>query len=666
MPNVTSIGFEFSKKACKEKLDLMGASFEEFPYLTDQEVSALVPANVPGILIQYFKYPSKEESVYKRVRLAVGGYRAPADSGDITDAYWPRALSKENFDSLQRPIIITEGELKAHLLVTKGYDAIALPGINMFLRNDGIYPLLECLPAGKEVIILFDTEPKKKKSEDNTEVDNPARANVEYAVMVFAAAMKLRGHPVKRIVLPSTNDSRVQIDDWFKHQDKLPEPKPFRFGLSVYDLQSKYFICKGKIYCAETLVCYSKAEFMLEKAHYNHEDKNTILRFISNKYTTRVVNITDYPRTTKRIVGNCFNNFRGWAVKAKEKDVSRWFRIVDMLFKYEPEGKAAYFQTIACVLQKPWVRQQRMLLMQGTGQGAGKSFLLELPIYLMNGAPLNGESMALDQGKVKHGKILSCGAVLESDFNGELAGCYYGVMNEVTDLGTKKIDSRIKALATDATISLNRKGRDVIEMPNRLLLAITTNQMYIGFSDVDSRRVCALPAIEKGSDHFKEIEAMWKEEKAAGFFDWYWENLDGIMYFFMNYNLKNYDGTQPPPVTNAKRIMARNNRNSSGEYYIDNLQEVDCILPKKEYDTFLSTYDSRVKYKDFREALFNEGYTFHKSDDTNGQMDYGPALAHQLGIKVRTCTMVKHALKVADKSIIIDKIKEKYLGATKL
>lgn len=98
------------------------------------------------------------DNIWKRIANRFPSLPSPKE-GEI---FW-----KALINSPEVPLVITEGAKKAGALLTAGYPAIALPGINSGYRNDGgekkLIPDLEVFATeGREIIIAFDQDKRFK------------------------------------------------------------------------------------------------------------------------------------------------------------------------------------------------------------------------------------------------------------------------------------------------------------------------------------------------------------------------------------------------------------------------------------------------------------------------------------------------------------------------
>lgn len=616
------IGFDtsaskFLRDKAEVKLASVNATFAEFPFIDTASFTSL-GAGVAAILIQYNTIFDQAiiPAPFKRYRLFSAREditrRYHQDANTQADVYIPTPLNLESFLNANEPLYITEGELKAHYLCTLGIPAIGLPGVDMYkLSTNQLFSGLELLPHNKPVIIVFDGEVKYEYVE-GVKHETATYRNVQAALRRLAAALQIRGHTVSHIQL-GDGKAKIQVDDWLRLHGTLPPPSRVAHQYDLTALQSEWFLYDGTPHEARSLRAMPFSRFAIHYANHTYNDKLAVNAFKSNKHTIRVNAIKLDPSTTKQFVHDgsytYYNMFKGWDTKPVKGDIEPIKEVWQAIFKDDVTSFHEYRETIAFMLQKPWIKQQRFIIMRGSAEGVGKSFLLELPIHLMG---------------PHHAKLNTCGQVLESDFQDNILGALYLLMNEVADLGTRKVDSKLKAFTTDTRLTINRKGLPAIEYDNYMLVAITTNQQNIGPIDERSRRALALPCIEKNSIHAKELLSLWARLKREGFFTWY--NLqstkEALMYYFMTYDLGIYNGSQPPSLSAALLSIAEDNRSNTGRYCQEYLDDVDVIMPNKEYDTFRCVYnDQRTTRSQFIGELKHYGY-----------VGIGDKLKHQINL----------------------------------
>lgn len=136
----------------------------------------------------------------------------------VTDRIWQRvskrygvAIEGSNFWQWVRnhpaiPLYITEGAKKAASLLSRGYPAIALPGVWNWKEGDSLKPCLSAIGFGdRTVTIAFDYDPKQSTQ----------RSVGSAAFKLFLALKQAGAKPQYLQIPPGTKGSKQGIDDYF-------------------------------------------------------------------------------------------------------------------------------------------------------------------------------------------------------------------------------------------------------------------------------------------------------------------------------------------------------------------------------------------------------------------------------------------------------------------
>ena len=91
-----------------------------------------------------------------------------------------------------------------------------------------------------------------------------------------------------------------------------------------------------------------------------------------------------------------------------------------------------------------------------------------------------------------HGMHISQSRHLTGNFNGHLRDCLLLFSDESFFAGDKSAESVLKALITEDTLAIERKGVDVISAKNRLKVIMASNADWVAPAGPDERRFCAL------------------------------------------------------------------------------------------------------------------------------------------------------------------------------
>jgi phage/plasmid-associated DNA primase len=82
------------------------------------------------------------------------------------------------------------------------------------------------------------------------------------------------------------------------------------------------------------------------------------------------------------------------------------------------------------------------------------------------------------------------------NFNAHLANCLFLFVDEAFWAGDKSSDGILKALITEDTLNIERKGQDVIKMANLIFLMMASNNDWVVPAGLEARRHCVLDVSE--------------------------------------------------------------------------------------------------------------------------------------------------------------------------
>lgn len=214
-------------------------------------------------------------------------------------------------------------------------------------------------------------------------------------------------------------------------------------------------------------------------------------------------------------------------------------RVEDQTFK------RYWLQFNAHMVQRPGVKVATALLFISETYGIGKSTAAyDIPRLLVG--PANARLVSND--------------LLEGRFTGYLGDAHLVHLQEVHVNGhwnSSKIANKLKAIVTDPTLSIEKKGQDDYNIPNRLIVTASSNfndAMLIsskqdrrwGIFEMQPQRGWVAGGIEARA-YFNKVHAFLKSPRAAGV----------LRFIFSHISLTGFDPQNPPPMTVAKERMVR-------------------------------------------------------------------------------------------------------------
>lgn len=218
---------------------------------------------------------------------------------------------------------------------------------------------------------------------------------------------------------------------------------------------------------------------------------------------------------------------------------------VDYMFPRpdDQQFKHYWLQFNAHMVQRPGVKIATALLFISETYGIGKSTAAyDIPRLLVG--PTNARLVSND--------------LLEGRFTGYLGDAHLIHLQEVHVNGhwnSSKIANKLKAIVTDPTLSVEKKGQDDYNIPNRLIVTASSNfkdAMLIaskqdrrwGIFEMQPNRGWVPGGVEARA-YFNKVHAFLKSPRAAGV----------LRFIFSHISLQGFDPQNPPPMTVAKARM---------------------------------------------------------------------------------------------------------------
>ncbi len=178
--------------------------------------------------------------------------------------------------------------------------------------------------------------------------------------------------------------------------------------------------------------------------------------------------------------------------------------ILDSLANNDPEVWLYIKKWCAWKLQNPTRRTEAAMVFRSDKQGTGKGLL--------------GNGMCRFFGS--HAVHLYRADSLTARFNSQLAMCAFLFDDESTYSGDKKSASAAKGLITESTIDIEKKGVDVITLPNALGIIKATNSKWAVPAESGDRRYAIFETSnEMANDqaYFRPIIDQLKGDGGAGY-----------------------------------------------------------------------------------------------------------------------------------------------------
>jgi len=313
------------------------------------------------------------------------------------------------------------------------------------------------------------------------------------------------------IELTTKEHSKVITDECLEELDEVEEydkDKSFESMRDVFEKNHCKIVNKA-LFIKETgdrNIIMTRKQMRDAYEHLQHNElkdgkvifKSFIEKWFSTNSIRRYDDVGIYP-TGLKCPDNIYNLWTPFDMEKidtyEKKDISLILSHIKLLCGNNDEVYDYMIKWIAQMIQYPYVKSICPTLI--SREGAGKGRFIELLRKMM--------------GKSKVYETSSPSRDVWGNFNGVMSDTYLVNLNELSKKDTLESEGRIKALITDPTISINKKGVDTYEIPSHHHFIITTNsEEPINTRQDDRRNLIIRSSDEKIGDeeYFKTLVEM--------------------------------------------------------------------------------------------------------------------------------------------------------------
>jgi len=238
----------------------------------------------------------------------------------------------------------------------------------------------------------------------------------------------------------------------------------------------------------------------------------------------------------KKCPKGVFNFYRGFRVKPIEGDCTLY---LDHLLKVICDGDEVSFNYLigflAHMVQQPDIKPSVAIVLKSV-EGTGKGTMVS-PVLKMLGS---------------HGIQTNGAYAIAGRFNSSMANKLLAFCDEV-EMIDKYLSDRIKALISESTVNLERKGLEIEPLPNYCRFIFASNHTRVINAGIRERRYLVLePSADKAqdSDYFEKL--------------WGWVNNGGsskLLHYLMNVDISEFN---PYKCPQTKALIAEKLDNLGG------------------------------------------------------------------------------------------------------
>jgi hypothetical protein len=271
-----------------------------------------------------------------------------------------------------------------------------------------------------------------------------------------------------------------------------------------------------------------------------------------------------------RLIDGKFNLWQGLAVSPKKGTWDKlYYHIHEVIGGGWDTDEANYIlKWTAWALQNPTKPAEVILVLQGQ-KGTGKGEFLRLLWYIFG-------PHALQIADRKH---------LVGSFNRHLQQVCFLYADEAFWPGDKAGEGVLKRLATEPTLTIEPKGIDAYEAPNRLSIAMSSNERWVVPASENERRYAVFEVSAIRQQDFEYFAALRKEIYVDG-------GAEAFLHEMLNWDLKGWHPRENIPKTQA----LVDQQDESADALVHWLAEIldEGCLPPRVYDAAAGTAVSIV------------------------------------------------------------------------
>ena len=284
-----------------------------------------------------------------------------------------------------------------------------------------------------------------------------------------------------------------------------------------------------------------------------------------------------------------YNRWRGLAVAPRE---GSWDLMREHIRVILCNGDERVFEYVlnwlALCVQRPGLPAEVAIVMCG-GRGSGKGIVVRAVGSLFG----------------QHFKHISQARHLTGNFNGHLEDCVVLFVDEGFWAGDKQGEAVLKHLITEPTITIERKGQEVEQVPNRLHMLIASNSDWVVPAGLDERRYLVLVVSDSKKQDATYFGALAHELENGG--------REAMLYDLLQRDIQNFNQRQVPSTTGLvdQKLLSLEPHQ---QWYFERLQEGTLTGFKGDWE-WVQT--ARV-HGNYVEALKTAGVTRRASQTALG------------------------------------------------
>jgi len=549
----------YTDKLASSGIDASTAKKLGYKHLSAEETEKLGHRKIQSLLIPYTTLKNKATKFY-RIRYlettkkgfaqqtAQKDQRYDQAANMSPEVYIPQLLDWAKYLATNKPIFITEGELKAACATARGYPTIALGGVwNFCSRKKGVQllPIFSELNLENRIVyIVYDSD----------SVTNPQVIMAENELCKQLTQLRCLPRVVR---LPNIGENKkTGLDDFLlsDHADDwesiLEEAQPYELAKSLLQMNEEVIYVENPSLVIRRRDGYKMGVPTFKNEVYAHKnfldlsgEKPKKVQTASEwvKWEGRAsVNSMGYePGKAEFIVERSKTSVNMWKplpVEPKKGDITPWKTLMDFLFKDEPASRKYVEQWLAYPLQFPGTKLFSAVAVWGVETGTGKTLI--------------GHTMQKLYGD---NSIMITKKDLLSGDNSFAENKQFILGEEITGDDKRGVADELKSLITNEEMRINIKFVPKFSIRSCCNYYFTSNNPDAFMLDEKDRRLFI---------HEVTGEPM-PEEWYVNIYDKWYKSEEGqsaLMYYLLHLNLDGFKPFGRAPMTNAKEEMIESSR----------------------------------------------------------------------------------------------------------
>lgn len=550
-----------------------------FGYLTAQQTKQLGHREIPALKIPYYSTGGKPTKFY-RIRYlestkkgfakqtAAKEQRYDQPSGLAPEVYLPPAINWQEYLKGDKPLVITEGELKAACATLKGWPCIGLGGVwNFCSRKNGVALLpifMDMNLTGRTVYIVFDS-------------DAASNSQVVMAENELCRQLTQRGALPYIVRLPALGEAKkMGLDDYLLHPQGgeeqfeylLTQATPFKLAKHLMQMNEEVLYIENP-----SLVIRRKDGYKMGVPTFKNEvysdrtyidisgekpkKMNTAVEWMKWEGRAKVAGM-DYKPGAEQLIyknGNAFVNvWKPLPVEAVKGNVKPWHTLMEYIFADAPEMRRWFEQWLAYPLQHPGCKLFTAVGMWSVDTGTGKTLI--------------GHTVQRIYGE--NSIMVGKDDIIDKD-NSFVENKQFVLGEEITGDDKRSVADKLKSLITNEEIRINIKYVPKYSLMNCANYYFTSNNPDAFFLDEKDRRMFIWEVVGE-----KLAKAFYR-----GVYDpWYksQEGINALYYYLMHLDLTGFDFADEAPSTGAKEEMIENSRSALANWVHDLRDNPERVL----------------------------------------------------------------------------------------